>query len=214
MRIVVLIVLLVSAFSASAVTRYVSDDLQITLRTGPTNQHRITKMLNSGDRLEVLEFQEGWAHVRTAAGDEGWVLGRYLIDTPVARDRLQQATATASRLREENSALKQQVASLQNELQQTKQQLQGVSQSNETMKQRLDEAARGLSLADENKALKKEIVDLEREIETLSNDVKRLKDRTRFEQFVYGAAVFLAGMLAVVIVPRLRPRKRSSWNNL
>ena len=44
---------------------YVTDQLEITLRSGPTLENRILKMLVSGTSLETLEEREGWTRVRT-----------------------------------------------------------------------------------------------------------------------------------------------------
>ena len=44
--------------TATAETRYVSDELQITLRSGQSTQHQILRMIPSGTPLEVLETNE------------------------------------------------------------------------------------------------------------------------------------------------------------
>jgi SH3 domain protein len=89
-RLVVLCLLAFAATAADAQTRYVSDRLEVTLRTGTSTQHSIVRMLPSGTRLEVLETEpaSGYARVRTADGVEGWVLSRYLMDQPAAREQL------------------------------------------------------------------------------------------------------------------------------
>ena len=81
------------AWQAQAETRYVSDQLEIPMRTGKSTQHRILRMLPSGTPLEVLELdkENGWTRVRTPDGKEGWVLTRLLMDIPAARDRLARA---------------------------------------------------------------------------------------------------------------------------
>ena len=54
-RLIVLCVLVLAASAADAQTRYVSDRLEVTLRTGTSTQHSIIRMLTSGARVEVLE---------------------------------------------------------------------------------------------------------------------------------------------------------------
>jgi SH3 domain protein len=85
---------------------------------------------------------------------------------------------------------------------------------NEQMKQQLGDAARGLTLSNENRDLKKQIVDLQREIQDLHNETQRLNDRGRRDWFVIGALVVSGGFIAGLIVPRIRWRKKSSWNSL
>ena len=61
-----------------AETRYVSDRLDIQMRTGKGTKFRILRMLPSGTAVEVLETDtaNGYTRVRTPGGVEGWVLSR------------------------------------------------------------------------------------------------------------------------------------------
>jgi SH3 domain protein len=81
---------------AAAQTRYVTDQLEITLRAGAGNGYRIVAMLPSGERLQVLEQNEEWTRVRTGEGRQGWVLSRYLSQTPAARATRDQLSELAS----------------------------------------------------------------------------------------------------------------------
>ena len=51
---------------------WVSDQFEVTLRTGPSINNAIERMLPSGTALEILERDDeaGYARVRTAAGTE------------------------------------------------------------------------------------------------------------------------------------------------
>ena len=86
------IFILVSCFlmlagNAVAETRYVSDTLEITMRSGKGTNFGITRMLRSGTPVEVLEVDKksGYTQVRTKSGKEGWVLSRFLINGRAAR---------------------------------------------------------------------------------------------------------------------------------
>ena len=87
-RLAILFLLLLLTSAASAQPRYVSDRLEVTLRTGTSTQHSIIRMVPSGARVEVLETDgaSGYSRVRAADGTEGWVLTRYLMEEPAARD--------------------------------------------------------------------------------------------------------------------------------
>ena len=84
------IALVLVAAMATGQTLYVSDQLVITVRTGPSTENSIIGNLVSGDPVEVLETgaDSGYTLVRTESGTEGWVLRRYLAELPVAQDRL------------------------------------------------------------------------------------------------------------------------------
>ena len=82
------------SFSAHAQTRYVSDKLVITVRTGQGAQFQIIKTLESGDHVKVLETTDtGYTLIETTDGTEGWVRTQYLADEPVASEKLIRAEA-------------------------------------------------------------------------------------------------------------------------
>ena len=99
-KIVTLLLILCSA-TVAAETAYVTDELEITLRTGETTGHRIVRMLPTGEKLTVLGTNpdSGYSKVRTSNGTVGFVLTRQLVDTPVARDRLAAAEAEVKALK-------------------------------------------------------------------------------------------------------------------
>jgi SH3 domain protein len=185
------------------------------MRSGPTNNHRIIRMLNAGTRLEVLEnAEDGWSLVRTSAGAEGWVLSRYLANSPSARDRLSTAETSLAQARQELQSLKQNLGGESQRLAAAQAELAQVSTANAQMKQQLAEAARGVAMAGENRELKKQVVDLQREIELLQNEAERLSDRSQRDWFITGALVIFAGFLTGIIVTRIRWRRKSSWSSL
>jgi SH3 domain protein len=74
----VLIGLLILPAASVAETVYVSEDFEITMRTGPGSDRKIISLVQSGKALDILEKGEEWSMVRTLGGKEGWVLNRYL----------------------------------------------------------------------------------------------------------------------------------------
>lgn len=78
-----------------AAVRYISDETAITLRDNKGMDAAVAGLLTSGTRVELLESDSssGYARVRVAPGREGWVLARYLSETPAARERLVQVEA-------------------------------------------------------------------------------------------------------------------------
>lgn len=120
-RLGLLVLLLVLAVGAGIVlaetTRYVTDQLSVTLRTGKGAQYSIVKVLGSGTRVRVLETDEesGYARVRAGDGSEGWMLSRYLMNEPAARDRLPEVLERNRQLEEENARLEKALAALKEE---------------------------------------------------------------------------------------------------
>ncbi|NLO81410.1 MAG: TIGR04211 family SH3 domain-containing protein [Xanthomonadaceae bacterium] len=199
----------------SQTTRYITDQTEITLRTGPTTGHRILRMMKPGTPVRVVESgQDGWLLVETRDGLQGWVLERHLMDTPSARDQLAAVTKRLERTQQELAELKQSLAAGNDQLSAAQARIKELTTANERMSRQLEEAARGLTLANENRELKKQIVDLQREIESLQNETLRLRDRSRRDWFVTGALVVFGGFLTGIIVTRIRWRRQSSWSSL
>ncbi len=198
-------------------TRYVSDHLIITLRSGQGDQFRILESLPSGTRLELLEESEDseFARVRTADGTEGWVRSWYLTDTPTAELLLDEAQSKAERLAAENRTLaaanqdlKQRRSALTQELQALKGKHEAVLAENETLK---DVAARPMELESENQRLRVALAQLRAENTRLASDNTRLRNSSVQKWFMAGAGVLVVGIILGLVVPRLRRRGSSNW---
>ena len=87
-------ILLLISTALLAETRYVVDELIITVRSGPSSQHQVIKLIHSGAKLNVIEEIESdgkqYAHIQND-GLDGWVLSQYLSATPIARIQLDAA---------------------------------------------------------------------------------------------------------------------------
>ena len=204
--------------NAQAETLYVSDRLEITMRSGKSTSHGITRMLRSGTPVEVLEVdaKTGYTKVRVAGGKEGWVLSRFLMKGPAARERLAASEKKQAELELEN----RQMATAFNGLKEEKESLiqKGESLELESRKvgQELAEirrtASSALALDNENKELKGRAIALERKLQALQQENEGLKDRTARDWFMVGAAVVLLGILVGLIIPRIRWRKKTTWD--
>lgn len=74
----ILMFLFLLSATVQAETRYISNIIKVTLRTGPGIDHKIVKMIKSGQNVKIQEQGEEWSKVQTPNGKEGWVLNRFL----------------------------------------------------------------------------------------------------------------------------------------
>ncbi len=208
-----------SAAQEEGAVRYVTDRLSITLRAGPGTAFRILRTLPSGTRLTVLETDpgSGWSRVRTGGGLEGWVLTRYLMDQPAARERLARAEARAEAARRRASELEARVRSLAAERDTARREAAAQKARADRAERELARirrvSAEALRLADEHQRLKRELLDLERELRLAREENDALRDRTARDWFMVGAGVLLAGIVVGLVLPRIRWRRRSSWDS-
>jgi len=209
--------LLILSGNAVAETRYVSDTLEITMRSGKGTSFGITRMLRSGTPVEVLNVDKksGYTQVRTNSGKEGWVLSRFLMKGQAARERLAAAEKNLAELELENrklttamAALKEEKGALESNLSALEGESRGVSQELAEIRRT---ASSALAIDSENKDMKGRIVSLERQLQTVQQENEALKDRTARDWFMVGAAVVLLGIIVGLIIPKIRFRKKSSW---
>ena len=200
--------------------RYITDEFQITMRTGTSTQHQIVRLLRSGDKVELLETdsESGYSKVRASSGDEGWVLNRYLVDVPSARDRLDDTKKRlvnleikTNRLEEEADKLAKEKRALEKERQQLIDENRRLNQQLKTIQQK---AADVLTIDNENKALKGKVVDLERKVQSLQQENDVLKDRRDRDWFIAGALVLGGGILLGLVLPKVRVKRKSRWESL
>jgi SH3 domain protein len=139
----IFLALLLSSYtlSLSAETRYVTDELQLSMYEEINSQGKMIKRLNSGTELELLETQGLYAKVRTQEGLEGWTKAGFLISEKPARAQLIDAN--------------QRVEALEKQLKQSHKAL-------ETVKTDLENSQSGPSNSDRNDELKERLANAEK----------------------------------------------------
>lgn len=203
---------------AYAASKYVSDQLIITMRTGQGNQFEIIKTLVSGTKLEILEETDtGYAMVRLDDGTEGWVRTQYLADEPIAADKLASAESKLAKIKGNNKLLREELDSLKKakgtlDAQHAKLQSEHTSATEELT--HLNEvAARPKQLESENKDLRKRFEQISDELVLVKQENQVLKDRSERQWFITGAAVLIIGMIIGLVIPKFRFQKKDSWSS-
>jgi len=199
-----------------AETKYVSDHLVITVRTGEGSEFQVIKTLGSGERVEVLETSDsGYTFVETADGTEGWVRSQYLQPEVTARKKL---AGVETQLEKSKAALKK----LKKNYTELNKKYKLISQNQAKLsadKTKLDSelarisevAKRPIILDKQNRKLQHANVNLEKDLQRLSQENHSLKDRSQREWFIVGALVLFGGIILGLVIPKLRTKKRSSW---
>ncbi len=175
---------------------YVTGITKITMRTGPGVEHKIVAMLTSGSKLETIEYQSDWSHVRTQDNKTGWVLSRFLTE------KVPQ-TLLVKQLQNEN-------ARLVTALEQTEEKKRVLAGKNdflvdiEEKYKKLEQASADfLKLNESYKVLSKESQDQKDHIHTLEQNLNNEEKIW----FLSGAGVFIVGL---IIGLSTRKKKRSS----
>jgi SH3 domain protein len=205
--------------SHAQTTRYVSDELEITMRNGQGIKYGIKKMLKSGMPLQVLETDpNGYSKVRTESGVEGWVLTRYLSNTPSARNQLESGKQRIAALELEIAKYKEELSSLSTTNTDIDSQNLTLKEKAQRLSKELDDlrrtASNAVALENNNRQLKEQIQALDQKNQTLEIENNALKDNSTKSWFLVGAAVLFGGIILGLILPRLRVRRKDSWGSL
>jgi SH3 domain protein len=206
-------------FSHAQTTRYVSDELEITMRNGQGIKYGIKKMLKSGMPLQVLETDpNGYSKVQTESGVEGWVLTRYLSNTPSARNQLESGKQRIAALELEIAKFKEELSSLSTQNTDIDSQNLTLKEKSQRLSKELDDlrrtASNAVALENNNRQLKEQIQALDQKNQTLEIENNALKDNSTKSWFLVGAAVLFGGIVLGLILPRLRVRRKDSWGSL
>ena len=204
--------------TAFAAPGWVTDQFEITLRSGPSTSNAIQLMVDSGTRLEVLErdADTGYSRVRTAGGTEGWVVSRYLMNEPSAREQLEKLTSRLTDANTEGASLNSQLIAIQNEYQAANQRIAELEDENGALQKELDEikrtAANVLAIDDQNRSLMDQLASTQIHVDTLEQENQQLGSQTTRYWFMTGALVLLVGIILGIWLPRIRWQRRSRYD--
>lgn len=205
--ILLLILLLASAGVALAETAYLTDNSSYRVRAGKSGADEVVGVLYSGNKVEVLVREDGWAKIRMANDRVGWIVDRFLVPNPP--DKLRVVTADA-----ENKRLRGELAAREKELQALKEERDALNLTVETKDKALEEAEiRYNNLkGDPNEAmqLRVEKERLEKELQTrkeVMEDLEAALWKNNIKIFALGAGILFFGMLCGLFMGRKNNRR-------
>jgi len=214
-----IITLLISSVSSAQQLRYVTDQLEVTLRSGPSTSNSIISMLKSGDPVRIIEQDEEtkYSLVETDTNKKGYVLSRFLDNEASGRARFSTLQVQANKLKETISSLKQERDELRNIKDTDSKEINRLKTSLSQTEKELHELKVSTNdtvlILQQNDSLKSRINELETDKQQLSEENARYKDSTAMDWFIRGASVALIAFLLGIIVTRIRWKKRDSWGS-
>ncbi|MDG2377074.1 MAG: TIGR04211 family SH3 domain-containing protein [Woeseiaceae bacterium] len=206
------------AAAASAQSAWVSDEFEVTLRTGPSMSNTIELMVPSGTQLQILEEvpESGYTRVRTGGGTEGWVLTRYLMGEPSAREQLETLSRQLIDANEEGASMDAQLGAIRNEYDAANRMIRGLEGDNAELQGQLQDissrAANTLAIDRQNQELQQKLTDAEIRISVLEQEKDRLASQSNRNWFITGSAVLIVGVLLGLVLPRMKFQRRSRYD--
>jgi SH3 domain protein len=192
-------------------TMYVSDNLDIDVRTGGGTQYRIVALIKPWDRVEVMEHSEsGWSHVRLSNGKDGWMLTRFLTKERPPRPELanlqkkyQEILKNYEGIENENKELKRINQELTADLD-AKEQSLGVTRSSfEKLKKDSSEFLEVKNRLDQSN---KELAELRDKYGRLEETASKIRNNQIIKGLVIGGGILLSGFLMGLFSKRKQRR--------
>ncbi len=216
-----ILLLMLSSGPLWAEDRYITDQFEITMRSGESTSHKILRMLPSGYKVKLLKTNpgSGYSQIRLPDGRQGYVLTRQLMDIPSARVRLVNAEKRLQELQQEPGKLSAQLAKLQAEHQQLQNSHQGLKNAKEKLDKELESirrtASNAIQISNERNELRKMVAQLTHQVEELKQENRELSNNSNQQWFIIGGGVVILGIIIGLILPHLRfQRRKNSWGSL
>jgi SH3 domain protein len=179
-------------------------------------------MLKSGTPVEILSVdrKSGYSKVRAANGKTGFVLSRFLMDEPSAREQVASLTAKIQELQAEPEQVRSRLNQLQEDYAKLQKEHQKLLNDKNSITQELagirQTAANAINISNERSELRKQVVKLKQEVADLQHTNRELSNNLNQRWFLIGAGVVLGSILLGWLLPYLRFKRRrtSSWSEI
>ncbi len=197
---------LLATSSAYAETRYISDHLIVTVRSGKGNQYKILETLPTATPVEILDEDKFFVKVVTPKGVEGYIRSRYVSkDTPksIQIEQLNKKIETlkqqlATQLQDTKSSQskashhKTRITELSSQLAKARQELDTASSEYKNL---LSKSENVLNLSAENEQLAEKNNLLNSELLVLREENQNFHRSNMIQWFLAGGGVFFGGWI-------------------
>ncbi len=196
-----LFALSVSTLAHAEEKRYVSDELNTWVRSGPGDNYRLLGTVNAGEEVELLQTNEAsnYAQIRDSNGRTVWIPLKELNTQPSLRTRVpeleNQVKTLTDKLNNIDNTWNQRTADMQ----------QKVAGSDGVIN----------SLKEENQKLKNELIVAQKKVNAANLQLDDKQRTIIMQWFMYGGGVLGAGLFLGLVLPHLIPRRKRKdrWMN-
>lgn len=201
-----LIGLTLLALSASTIAhadekRYVSDELNTWVRSGPGDNYRLVGTVNAGEAVTLLQTNNDtqYAQVKDSSGRTVWIPLKELSTSPSLKIRVpdleNQVKTLTDKLNNIDTTWNQRTANMQKK----------VAGS--------DSVINGLK--EENQKLKNELIVAQKKVNAANLQLDDKQRTIIMQWFMYGGGVLGAGLILGLVLPHLVPsrKRKDRWMN-
>lgn len=210
---------LLVANAAYAETVYVTDNLNLSIRSEPDNEAKVVKLVATGTPLTVVgeKTKSGFTPVRTEDGAEGFIQTRQTMKELPARDQIETNLKTLKSLQSENLSLKAELKIVKDSITPGTSLEKSLANERDRLSLELNQikaaAAGVVQLKNERDELQERVVNAERELQQLKLENHALKDTSSQDWFLYGGILSFFSVILGFILPKLGWRRKSRWDS-
>ena len=210
---------LLIANAAYAETVYVTDNLNLSIRSEPDNEAKVVKLVATGTPLTVVgkNTKSGFTPVRTEDGAEGFIQTRQTMKELPARDQIETNLKTLKSLQSENLSLKAELKIVKDSITPGTSLEKSLANERDRLSLELNQikaaAAGVVQLKNERDELQERVVNAERELQQLKLENHALKDTSSQDWFLYGGILSFFSVILGFILPKLGWRRKSRWDS-
>jgi len=195
---------------------YVDDVIYINVRSGPEAQAPTLKVIKSGVRMKLLQRDEerGVSRVILDTGEEGWVLNRYVRETPIARQLIDTANRKIERLENTAKEQKDAVHQFQAQRDNSNAELTSLKQENKRLSRELSEikaiSSNAVKAMDQNRALTLEKGRQDKKLREIESEHAALKSKV----YMIGIGAALVSLALGAYIGYTPTRRQSRWRQV
>jgi len=208
----ILALLFVNVIYAAAEKMYVSDRLEVVVRSGSSPKYRVISLVKADQEVEAIKYEGDYAFVKTARGKEGWMLKRYLTSETPKSIVINEYQYKLKMLKEKGSGSEKKMLELidsEKSLEKTKKKQEKTLKALEKSYQDLkSDSANFLKLKRKQKELEKQLEANNQKLSSTISENKELKSQSKIKWFMAGASAILIGFIIGVWLQRLRSQRR------
>lgn len=189
------------SFPVFADDKYITDNISVYLRRGPSTNYGLIGSLKSGDKVTIIDKSDdgSFTKIRDEKNRLAWIESELLTNTPSAKERL-------PLLEEQINTLNEKIINLDQE----KQTL--INDYNEQLKTAQSKISQ---LESSRNELEQDLNQKNLQIETLNKEIDENGQNLMLKWFTRGGIVAGAGLLLGLLLPFIFPRRRKKdrWLN-
>lgn len=206
--------------TAIAKIAYVTNNLDLPLRSNESSKGKVISLLPIGTAVEVIKenAKTGFSQVQLKNGQQGYLATNNTTSEPPGRSKPGTIAANLGSMQTENNALKEEIAKLKVALSPDTPLEQSLATERDRLERELIDlkrtTANQIQIKSERDSFQEELIQVKRDYEQLKLENTALKDGAKQDWFLYGGLLALAGVLMGFILPKLDWHRKDSWNRI